>query len=188
MSIYDVKIESLKDLPPLAGAVVVSDCDETLFEHGTTTLFPDVEEALVGIGHLALVSANPDANLMSKRQDLLNASTGLAAHKPIWYKGRLFQEVAQELSEVTDSVVIMGDRSIADVGIAKHIFERRGFDTLGVRVARPNIPVSVRADYILRSGFSICSAFIKLAKQDDRFRPRDEDGQRIAESFLARGQ
>lgn len=185
MSVYDVKIESLEDLPPLKGVFVLSDCDETLFEHGTTNLYPDVEQSLREVGQLALVSANPDVHLMRQRQEILRADIGVAAHRPVWYKGRLFSEVAQQLGGQTDSIVIMGDRSIADVGIAKFIFERHGYNTLGVRVARQDKSISLKADYVLRSGFAVCSTLVKLARQDEHFRPRDSEGQKIAESFLA---
>lgn len=186
MTVYDIKIQSLEDLPSLDGSVVVSDCDETLFEHGTTNLYPDVKEALANVGYLALVSANPDKALMRQRQDKLDADLGISADKPVWYKGKLFRDVAKYLGGLTDSLVVMGDRSLADVGVPKVIFNNHGISTLGVRVARPDLPVSVKSDYILRTGFSVGSYLVKLVRQETIFRPHNEDGHKIAKSFLTR--
>jgi len=185
MSIYDVKIENLEQLPSLEGAVVVSDCDQTLFEHGSLNMYPDVEEALSNVGRLMLVSANPDRALMHQRRSILNADSGVAANKPVWDKRNLFERVAEQLNGLTDNIVILGDRAVADVWMAKLIFAKHNFNTLGVRVARHNTPVAVKADYALRAGFLICSALIKFVGKDKHFRPSDKDGHSIAESFLS---
>ncbi len=185
MSVYDVKIENLTELPRLEGSAIVSDCCGTLFEHGSDVLFPDVEDALRNVGCLALVSAFPDDSLMSARKEILGAQIGINSDRPVWYKGALFTEAARQLAGLTEDIIILGDRSVADVGVAKFVLGHHGFNTLGVRVARPNLPVSIKVDHVLRPGFAVCAGIAKLAGQDERFRPRDDEGRRIAQSFIA---
>lgn len=184
MSFYDIKVRSLEELPSLSGLMVVSDCDGTLFEHGTDTVYPDVKPVLCAVGGLALVSAFPDSNLMSKRQNILDADISIHSQKARWYKGDLFAQTANYLDETIDKLIIIGDRPIADIGVAKMVFGRRGYKTLGVRVDRPGQPLPHKVDYLLRPGFLASSALIKLAKQDKYFRPNPEEGQKRVAEFL----
>lgn len=184
MSFYDIKIETLQDLPSLEGATVISDCDGTLFEHGTNNPYPDVLPAIESVGSLVLVSACPDAKLMKERHITLTADASIHAQKARWYKGDLFKKVADNFVKPIDKVVIIGDRPVADVGVAKYVFGRRGYQTLGVRIDRPEQPLPHKVDYLLHPSFIVGSALIKILKRDELFRPRFEDGKNIAENFL----
>lgn len=184
MSFYDIKIETLEELPSLEGSTVISDCDGTLFEHGTSNAYPDVLPALESVGSLVLVSACPDAKLMEERHATLTADISIHTQKARWYKGDMFKKVADNIARSVDKVVIIGDRPVADVGVAKYVFGRKGYQTLGVRVDRLDQPLPHKVDYVLHPSFVIGSALIKVLKRDELFRPRFEDVQIIAENFL----
>ncbi len=184
MSFYDIKIETLKDLPSLEGVTVISDCDGALFKHGTSDAYPDVLPALESVGSLVLVSACPDAKLMEERHATLTADASIYAHKARWYKGDMFKKVADNIARSVDKVVIIGDRPVADVGVAKYVFGRKGYRTLGVRIDRPEQPLPHKVDYVLHPSFIIGSTLIKKLKRDELFRPRFEDSQNITENFL----
>ncbi len=182
--IYDLKINSLEHLPTINNLPIISDCDGTLFEHGTTKIYSDVKQALGNASCLALVSAHPDKNLLLERKQLVGADFAISSNKPTWYKGKLFTEVASILGKSYDKAVILGDRPVADVGVAKHIFAQHNIDTLGVRVDRPNQPIPSRIDYLLKPTFSVCKTIIKLSNQDTRFRPNFTESFKLAEDFL----
>lgn len=184
MTVYDLKINSLEQLPTVNYLPIVSDCDGTLFEHGTTILYPDVNLALGSVCCLALVSAHPDKDLMTERQQLLNADFAINADKPLWYKGKLFKELANDIASSYNKAIILGDRPVADVGVAKQVFAKHKIDTLGVRVDRPGQPLPSRLDYFLKPTFAVCSAIAKFTNQDTRLRPRFEESLKLTESFL----
>ena len=79
-------------MPSLEGSTVISDCDGTLFEHGTSNAYPDVLPALESVGSLVLVSACPDAKLMEERHATLTADISIHTQKARWYKGDMFKK------------------------------------------------------------------------------------------------
>mgnify|MGYP001169811556 CR=1 FL=1 len=184
MIIYDLKINSLEHLPKVKNLPIISDCDGTLFEHGTTKAYPDVEQALGSASCLALVSAHPDEDLMQERQQLLGADIAISSSKPTWYKGKLFSEVASNLAKSINKAVILGDRPVADVGIAKMVFAHHKIDTLGVRIDRPNQPIPSRIDYLLKPTYAVCKTIVKISNQETRFRPNFVESLKLAEDFL----
>lgn len=184
MTVYDFKVNNLEQLPKFNGMSVVSDCDGTLFEHGTTNLYPEVAEVLATVGCLALVSAHPDDDLLEQRKQILDAEISVNSNKPIWYKGKLFKQVAKSIGELSNKAIILGDRPIADVGVAKFIFAKHNIQTLGVRVDRPNQPHPSRADYILSPLLNLSSKLIKATGHDNHFRPRKEVGLEIMDRFI----
>ncbi len=184
MNIYDLKLNSLEQLPPVDNLPIISDCDGTIFEHGTTNLYPDVQMALGFVGCLALVSANPDKNLMAERKQILNADYAVNSDKPIWYKGKLFNEIAKDITNNSSKVVILGDRPVADVGIAKLIFSHYGIEAFGIRIDRPNQPLPSKLDYLLKPTFKICSKVAKSTRQDTKFRPNFTQSVQNAENFF----
>lgn len=184
MTVYDFKVDNLEQLPKFSGMSVVSDCDGTLFEHGTTNLYPDVAQVLATVGCLALVSAHPDDDLLEQRKQILDAEISVNSNKPVWYKGKLFNQVAKSIGRLSNKAIILGDRPIADVGVAKFIFAKHNIQTLGVRVERPNQPHPSKADYLLRPILDFGSRLIKATGQDNHFRPHEDEGFEIAQRFI----
>lgn len=186
MSVYDIKITSFNQLPGFGSSAVISDCDGTLFYPGSTELYPDVLEKIKSVACLALVSANPDKDLLEERMRLVGADIGNCPPKAKWNKKTLFGEAAQQVIGVSSMrrAVIVGDRPLMDVEVGQQAFRKEGFETVGVCVARPELPVPSTLDYLLRPTYRICSVVAKRIGQDERFRPTPDQGYERFASFI----
>lgn len=180
MSVYDIKVESLDELPGFGSSVVVGDCDGTLFYPDTAELYPDVEEKLRSVACIALVSAHPDSDLLQGRMQAMGADIGINPdnNRPVWCKKALFTQAARRVLQITEqkSAIIIGDRPLMDVGVGQVAFREQGFSTVGVCMARPEQPYPSKFDYVLRPAYRMGSLVAKATGQAERFRPTYSSG------------
>jgi predicted HAD superfamily phosphohydrolase YqeG len=174
MPLYDLSVESLSGLPDLHDVAVLSDCDNTLFDPITGEMYADASDFLGKCGRMALVSANPDDELLEYRRELASAEVAVNSDRPVWNKATMFQTALRELNlERGSPVLVVGDRAVADVWVGRRVAMLAGLDVFGIRVQRPDVVSFGRADEAIRIGYGACRVALERAGQAQRFRPID---------------
>jgi hypothetical protein len=174
MPLYDYSIETLTGLSGLEEVTVISDCDNTLFDPKSGELYNDAEDFLAMCGRVALVSANPDAELREHRKQVSGAEVAVSSDRPVWNKARWFQEAISQLGlDAGSPVVILGDRAVADVWIGKQVAGFNGLDSFGIRIQRPEAVSIGSVDHATRIAYGFCRSGLELTRQAGRFRPVD---------------
>jgi predicted HAD superfamily phosphohydrolase YqeG len=181
-------VESLSGLPALHDVAVISDCDNTLFDPATGELYDDARDFLDQCGRLALVTANPDNELLEHRRVITGAEVARNqdSNRPVWNKARIFQAALEELGlEQGSPLLVVGDRAVADVWIGKRVAALAGLNVFGIRVERPDLASFGRVDDAIRFGYSACRVTMERTGQAQRFRPA-ENSTRVLATFAER--
>lgn len=174
MPLYDLSVESLSGLPDVRSAAILSDCDGTLFRPLTNELYDDAADFIAGCGQIALVSANPDDDLLEQRKQLVGTNIAENSDRPVWNKARLFRQALQKMNlQPGDPVIVLGDRAVADVWIGKKITTMGGYACVGVRIKREEDLVYGRIDGVTRLGYGLARTVAEKTGQAHRFRPAE---------------
>lgn len=174
MPLYDLSVESLASLPDVRNVAILSDCDGTLFRPLSNELYDDAATFIAGCGQIALVSANPDDDLLEQRKQLAGTDIAENSDRPVWNKAFLFWRALQKMElQPNDPIIVLGDRAVADVWIGKQVAMMGGYACVGVRIQREENLVYGRIDSATRLGYGIARTVAEKTGQAHRFRPAD---------------
>lgn len=154
-----------------------TDADHTLFEPGTTDLYPDAQTFLEAdlVSTIALVSANPDRDLAEARGQIIGADVVQVPERKKWIKAGLFNAAfrgLQEQERSVDRALVLGDRWFMDVVVGKSVLAMHGVDVQGYMVRRSSEAPTVFDRLVLNHIEYAGGVIVKKAGIDELVRPR----------------